>query len=289
MICPLCSGTELRHLVAVEPYSIAVCQGCGVGLTLPFPEPEQIAAVNAEIYQVEQRINIYLDLRNHLERRYRRQLRRIVRSKPSGKLLDVGCSIGLFVNQANLMGFRAEGVELNSACAAYGARTFGVTIHASLPEPAFSAEDAYDVVTLFDVLEHVPDPHRFLVEIRRLLKPDGLLVVQTPNLDSLMAALLRGKWGWLSPPDHLYHFSATSLPPLVGKAGFRIKGLYSWEPAGAFAGSLLEAIVPARFPGNLVRKLIRFSRVIAITIFVVQFSWCRKLKGGLVVVEATPD
>lgn len=289
MICPLCAGTDQVERFAVAGYSIAVCQGCGVGLTLPFPDPETSAAVNSTIYQVENRIAAYLNLRKDLERRYRRQLTRIAALKPSGRLLDVGCSIGLFVNQANLMGFHAEGVELNQTCAQFGARNFGLTIHAALPEPGGGFDGTYDVVTLFDVLEHVTNPLQFLASISRLIKPGGLLVVQAPNLDSLMAAVLRDKWAWLCPPDHLYHFSASTLPALLAKAGFSVTKVHTWEPPRVFAGNLLEALVPEAFPGNLVRKLVRFSRVLEIPIFLLHLFWCRRLKDGLVVVEATPE
>lgn len=287
MNCPLCASTNFITWDNVGLYSIDVCQGCGVGLTTPFPDSAEISDTNTTIYNVDQRISIYLNLRKYLERRYRRQLKRIRLCKPSGKLLDVGCSIGLFVNQANLMGFHAEGVELNRACAEFGINAFGVTIHSNLPEPDESIDDGYDVITLFDVLEHVSDPVMFLAKIKRILKPDGLLIVQTPNLDSLMAELLRDKWAWLSPPDHLFHFSSSTLPRLICKAGFKVNNKYTWEPPNDFAGNLLEAYIPSSFLGNIFRKLLGICRIVELPVFLVQSFWWKKFKGGLVVVEAT--
>lgn len=289
MICPLCDSTDFVKWEHVGDYDIMLCQGCGVGLTTPFPDNPGMIDTNSSIYSIDRRIAVYMDLRQRLERRYRRQLRRIACCKPYGKLLDVGCSIGLFANQANLMGFHAEGVELNRACAEYAARTFGLTIHSDLPEPGPSDDDGYDVVTLYDVLEHVPDPVSFLARIRRILKPDGLMVIQTPNLDSLMAELLRGKWAWLSPPDHIFHFTSATLPQVIIKAGFAVINRHTWEPANDFAGNLLEAFIPDGIIGNLLRRILRISRVVELPILLLQGIWWRKLRGALIVIEATPE
>jgi 2-polyprenyl-3-methyl-5-hydroxy-6-metoxy-1,4-benzoquinol methylase len=88
-----------------------------------------------------------------------------------------------------------------------------------LREAHFSAEE-FDVVTLFHVLEHVLDPYSFLLEVNRILKENGLLVIRTPNIDSLISKVVGKYWSWVDPPRHLFYFSPDTLKKMLEKTGF---------------------------------------------------------------------
>lgn len=189
MICPVCSTDAFSTWGKVNNHTIERCQKCGLGITSPFPEPGELAAVNQETYLLEQRIATYLSRHEYFKKRYRRQLRDIKVLKPGGRLLDIGCNIGLFLNEARAAGFDPTGVELNTGCAEYARTSFGLDVHSEYLENIAFKTGAFDVVTMYDVLEHIPNLHGILAEIHRILTPGGLLVVQSPNLDSLMADL----------------------------------------------------------------------------------------------------
>lgn len=147
-------------------------------------------------------------------------LRRIsLRAPKGGTLLDVGAATGTFVELANIAGFAAEGVEL-SAYAAGAAQVKGLKVKQGRLEDAGYPGNHFDVVTLFDVFEHITDPKGLLAEVSRILKPGGLLVVNTVDADSLYARILGKYWHLILPPEHLLYFSVKNFASFVERNGF---------------------------------------------------------------------
>lgn len=282
MKCPVCSGGVFSEWGRVNGFVIQQCTSCGLGITTPFPGPEERGAVNRETYTLDERIKTYTSRRACFEERYRRQLRDIASFRQSGELLDIGCNIGMFLYEARSAGFDVAGVELNQECAGYARAHYSLDVRSEYLEHAGFAADSFDVVTMFDVLEHVPDLHAILEEVLRVLKPGGLLVVQSPNLDSVMADMTRPDWSWLSPPDHLYHFTPGSLMTLLVQSGYKVPLLKTWEPADDFCIDVMHAKLGSSFPSRIARKLLRVSGLAALAVSGIQKSWWRRQRGALV-------
>lgn len=137
-----------------------------------------------------------------------------------GKMLDVGCAAGFFVKAAKERGWDAMGVEPSHWLAKYGRDKLHVdarqgTIH-TLKLPANSV----DVITFWDVLEHVPDPTADLKEAHRILKPGGLLVVNYPNFGSNLAKIAGRKW-WFLLSVHLWYFTPKTIDEILKRNGFQ--------------------------------------------------------------------
>jgi 2-polyprenyl-3-methyl-5-hydroxy-6-metoxy-1,4-benzoquinol methylase len=175
--CFVCGGTDLLSSLKTGAYSVQVCSGCGLGVTHPFPEAEELQAINAETYPLDERVSTYLGKQNYFERRYRGYLQAIQRFVPTGRLLDVGCNLGLFLKVAIEHGYSVTGVEINEPCAVWGRTRWGLDVRAGALEDCGFGKGAFDVVTLFDVLEHVPNPRGLLRAVRPLLGGDGSEVV----------------------------------------------------------------------------------------------------------------
>jgi len=153
-----------------------------------------------------------------------------------GKILDVGCGKGEFLFSAKKRGWEPYGVEPSENLANFASKEYGLNIRTATVREAVYPDDFFDVITLNMVLEHVDDPKQLLSEIRRILKPKGLLFIEVPNTDSFMlkaAALyfrLKGK-NWsplLSPlhyPFHCYGYNISSLKHLLAKQDFNMKKL----------------------------------------------------------------
>jgi len=167
-----------------------------------------------ELY-VEEREGRVLTFRRHL-----RPLQRIVGPANGSRLLDVGCHIGVFVDVAQQGGWDAWGME-PSRWAAEQARAQGLqVVNGTLATSGF--EDAsFDVITLWDVIEHVPDPTGELRQVHRLLKPGGVAVIHTIDIESLFARLMGHRWPWLMEM-HLYYFSPRTLRRMLEGIGFEV-------------------------------------------------------------------
>ena len=142
-----------------------------------------------------------------------------LKSKPNGRLLEVGCGSGATLEFMNELGWQAEGVDFDPA-AVEQARRRGLTVHLGTLAEQKLPENTFDAVVARHFIEHVPDPIDILRECRRLLKPGGLLVLITPNARSWGHRLYLANWRGLEPPRHLRIFTRSSLAATSRRAGF---------------------------------------------------------------------
>ena len=199
-------------------HTIVKCRQCGLVYTNPRLDGAQIldsyVAVEDPLY-LEEREGRVLTFERHL-----RPLEKI--KPPPGRLLDVGAYTGVFVEIAARHGWDAWGVE-PSHWAVGEARARGLQMLEGTLDSAELQSDAFDVVTMWDVIEHLTDPFRELQNAHRVLKPGGLLVVHTMDIDSLFARIMRSRWPWLMEM-HIYFFSHRTLRAMLEKARFRTLG-----------------------------------------------------------------
>lgn len=136
------------------------------------------------------------------------------------RLLDVGASNGAFVLAANEAGFTAEGIEINPMLAAWAWRMSGAPICCGRFEDAGWPHGSFDVVTMHDVIEHFPSPGAVLLQIGQILRPGGLLVVDTPDAGHAEAREAGLGWKHIRPKEHLWYFSEETLGRLLERTGF---------------------------------------------------------------------
>jgi len=195
--------------------TILQCLDCGLLYTSPRLRPDNLLQEYQEardddyFLQCEARsINAYFSLAA------------IRRHAQSGRLLEVGCSTGFFLNAARL-NFEVEGVEPSSWAREYAEKQLKLKISAATLEAARFPDAHFDVAVLNDVIEHVPDPAGLLREVARVTKPGGLLYIVTPDCESLSARILGGRW-WGLRPAHIYYFSRRTLAELAAKNGYKV-------------------------------------------------------------------
>lgn len=162
-------------------------------------------------------------LRRALQVGLDKRARTVMRFRRGGYLLDVGCATGIFLNgMRRFPGWTLHGVDPSEHAAAIARRLPGVQIVTGTLEQAAYPDAMFDAVTLWDVFEHLHDPAATLQEIRRVLKPDGVLALRVPNLSSWDAKLFGRGWAGLDTPRHLYLFDRVTLPRMVESQGFRV-------------------------------------------------------------------
>ena len=154
---------------------------------------------------------------------------RVTMRRPQpGRLLDVGCATGSFLFAMQQRGWQVQGVEPVAHAAAQAQQTFGLDVYNGLLEEAAYTANSFDVITLWDVLEHVADPLATLTEVARILRPNGLLLFSLPNPNSIEAHLFGGSWiGW-ERPRHLFLIPPALVPAYVQQVGLTFTGIESF-------------------------------------------------------------
>jgi 2-polyprenyl-3-methyl-5-hydroxy-6-metoxy-1,4-benzoquinol methylase len=142
-----------------------------------------------------------------------------LKSKPNGRLLEVGCGSGAMMESMKELGWQVEGVDFDPV-AVEQARSKGLTVHLGTLTEQELPGNTFDAIAANHVIEHVPDPIALLRECRRLLRPGGLLVLITPNASSWGHRLYLADWRGLEPPRHLHIFTRSSLAATCTQAGF---------------------------------------------------------------------
>ncbi len=244
--CPYCAGQELApwlhnvtdHLQrASGTWSFLRCRACGSAVLHPAPRPEDLAALYPEVYSFHPgvargsgpwgRIVAALEERLFFRAQYRAQLRLITRAigaaRPDSTLLDLGCGIGQRLLSFRRLGYTVHGLDFQQPVVDYLRDQLGVAATCGdlgalreLFEPA-----SFDVVTAFQVLEHVPSVRSLMGDVFRSLKPGGWFVATVPMGDSFQADVLGARWcGVREAPRHLSLPSHTGLQKLADHTGF---------------------------------------------------------------------
>lgn len=139
-----------------------------------------------------------------------------------GTLLDIGCGLGWYVAEANVRGHKAIGIDPNKGMISYGKKRVEPNLFAASYE-TFTSKQKFDYVTLCHVIEHIPDLPALLSKIKTLLKHNGLVLIATPNIDSLMFKIFKCRWYPMLPTEHVWQFTPKALKRILEDEGFKIK------------------------------------------------------------------
>jgi SAM-dependent methyltransferase len=193
------------------------CRDCGLLFISPRLRSDLILSSYAE-----GKDPVYVSQMEARERTFAISLKRIERVLGrTGRLLDIGTAAGGFLAAAKARGWRAEGCEPNKWLAEWGSRHYGVRIRpGSVFEQAYEPA-SFDVVTLWDVIEHTTNPREMLEHCRSLLRPGGVLVVNYPDVGSWIARLLGRRWLFLTSV-HLHYFDRRTMGRLLESTGFSV-------------------------------------------------------------------
>lgn len=215
--CWICDG-PLAPCARLAPEPFSECERCGFILR-PDLDAEALARTYAGGAYEEIRGEQYLSELPDRRRDARVRLGYIQPWAPMGSLLDVGAAGGAFVAEAQTRGYRARGIEPVPSFAAAGREQLGVDVQTTSIEGADLEEESYDIITMWHVLEHVPEPLGQLRRIGAALRPAGILAVEVPNAGSAVALRMGAAWPSLEPNVHVNQFAPETLRLLIERAG----------------------------------------------------------------------
>ena len=219
--CPICEQDETELLFDKDALSVVICKQCQLRYVNPRVSRQTLEAEYTETYYPPDKVErIRTDSMEWLQMHERlTELEQQHRTK--GRLLDVGCGIGTFLSLAREHGWEPSGIDPSKSGSAFAQEKYKLDVRCADIFEADFPSAYFDAIVLYHVLEHISDLNPFLSELRRVLKPEtGTLVIEVPNGESLQSRLQKADWPYVHPHDHLYYFSAYSLPKLLRKHGF---------------------------------------------------------------------
>ncbi len=223
--CSFCGGSKRSPLYEKEGFRVVQCTQCHLGYV---ENPPPLGVLLSDCYGrqyfeggCEGPFQSYLrekDLRIESGRGRVKEIREYV---DGGRLLDVGCATGFFLEAAKPY-FEVSGVEPSTFASRHAREELGLPVVTGDLFEARFPDASFDVITMWDVLEHVSDPMAYLREARRILKPRGHLALSTGDAGSFNAKFSRERWGLVSPPWHLYYIPRRLLVRMLGKTGYHV-------------------------------------------------------------------
>ena len=239
-------------------YSILECLECRIAVTYPFPsEEELIRLYSCGNYRTNtgKRFGVVIEYLVYLSRVLKRT--RINKYVRPGRILDIGCGRGLFLDVMRNVGWNAIGTELNKETASYARKVYGLEIlTGDLIKHKLDGE-SLDAININQVLEHLKNPNEILIECRRLLRKDGLLLISVPDLRSLQFVIGKENWFLLDLPFHLFHFTEEGLVDLLKTHGFEIRRIKRFSKEYSPFGWLQTLLNTSGIPFNLLYNLLK--------------------------------
>ncbi len=275
--CPLCGSSERKKLYDSnindfdtkdfkitdsqygKHWTFFKCKSCGFVYSNPTPTKELLEKIYSSIEDPD-----YDSEEEGRSDNFKRILKRIKKIKNSGTLLDVGAATGIFMKLAKERGFEVEGIEPSLWAAKKAEEKYGFKIHNTTFEN-FETDKKYDIITMLDLIEHVENPLEILKKANSLLNKNGLLVLVTPDIDSLLRKITGSRW-WHFRPPHVNFFNIKSLKFALNKEGFEIISIkpYHWKFSLYY---LISRFNIGRKIYDKIRVLKRISEKIKIKLF----------------------
>lgn len=217
MPCSICYSDDYQTWFSEQRYSIVRCNHCGFLYLNPRPIKSNNHQPVEDLTFLQQ---FNLMNKNQKIIFFRERLAEIARYKKHGRLLDVGCGTGTFLEVANRAGYVVMGVESSRWAIEYMRINYNFPVYYGMLRDAKLADESQDIIVMWDSLEHVPDPAKTITEVYRILDPDGILAISVPNLKSMLS--LSRNANALKPDMHLSYFSYRTLKKLIEDRGFRM-------------------------------------------------------------------
>lgn len=250
-----------------------ICHGCGLISQFPQPSFAEFKTLYPEAYHTHtHRSESFL-----AKRGLHRRCQIITKDREPGSLLDIGCGTGRFMRFIrDNYGWKVCGVEVDEVASKIGRELHDLQIFTGDIDQIHFPDNSFDAVTLWDVLEHIPDPKDQLIEISRILKPEGILVLRLPNSDSWDAKLFGKNWAGYDSPRHFYVFNLSVLEKLLFQTGFSIVNVRT--DIGSypnFVKSIQFTLTGKGLSESFVKAVVRLLSSIPAQFMMYPFTWLK--------------
>lgn len=255
LICPACQYPDGKNAYVINGFSILRCGSCKTLYVRDIPDRVSLDKIytDSDYYDLEPQ-SAKRVMNEHL-----RRLKIIGDYANKGRILDVGCANGVFLDCAKSDGFETFGIEISPRNVSIAYSKGHNVFLGSLEEYSISnPKERFQIITCLDVIEHVESPLNFIKLLSEHLLPDGMLLISTPNYSGVVAKLLGKRDVFLTPPEHLNFFTIQGLLLLAKQA--ELSCIYK-TTFGNLTENELERVILRHFPKSfkMVNPILKFG------------------------------
>jgi SAM-dependent methyltransferase len=223
-ICNICKSENVEHYLDKDVWELLRCRNCNLVFVGNIPSDENLRVMYDRYFFSDGQKAPSEGLELESNPTYRNALKRVHALEKTGfkegKLLDVGCGTGIFLKGAS--SFDSMGLDVSEYGVAFAVDNLGVRAKQGSVFDCGSENGPFDVVTMWDVIEHVSDPDSYMEKVSEIVRPGGLLALSTGNIDSMMFRFQKTNWHLLIPPLHLFYFNPKNISILLRNHGFEV-------------------------------------------------------------------
>lgn len=228
--CPNCLKYYSKELYIIDGFSISQCLNCELIYMNPRLSTDEVNSLyRKKEYFFNSGPVIKYGYRNYpgleplLMKNFKKRMQTVLRYKDNGKILDIGCAAGFFLKVASDFGWQVYGSDLSPFAKKYCYDRYAIDISIDGLGGKDYPDNFFDVVTMWEVFEHFPEPSLYLYEAHRILKKGGYIFISTPNIDTWLYKCAKKHWvGFNKAKEHLCYFSPKTITAFLRKSGFRI-------------------------------------------------------------------
>lgn len=209
--CFICGNNEFMPIGPLGSRTLRKCNMCGLQFLDPAPDEEALREIYADYYKAWGIEYLEEEVSRMKRNTFTSYMNKIKKFMPGGKMLDIGCATGEFMSVAQASGFEVYGVEVAPPGIYRCRELFGAgrVIGGTLREGDFP-QNYFDVITLSDVIEHIAEPHLFLDILANILKPEGVLMIVTPDTSSRLSRLMGHRWPHYKE-EHVFYYNRSNI------------------------------------------------------------------------------
>ncbi len=222
--CPVCTKKHTKHLYTVKGFNLVRCLSCSMVFVNPRIPDKELYTIYADKYfhndnSGYEDYELTAPLRIKTFSKWYNEINRYLKTT-EGLALDIGCAAGYFLQVLDENGWEVEGIELeNEMCTCVTDKGYRVY---DTPLEYFEKENKYDLITLFDVFEHLPNLHTNIKKLTKILADNGSIALVTPDYNSLQRKLLGKRWFQFKPREHIQYFTLQTLEKAITPLGLHV-------------------------------------------------------------------
>lgn len=285
--CKICKSTDIVKINKVLTFKLLRCLKCQVVFIFPQPRKSSVEKNNLQIYDSECSAKQYFNMQKIFHRRAETSISILKKYIKKGEILDVGCNYGFYLQSFKKEGYNTCGIDISKNVAEYNKTKMGIkTIVGKFDTYNFKDKN-FDIITMFDVLEHFSDPQEVIDKVKKNLKNNGVIIIQTPNFQSIMSRITGLKWSWLLIPQHQFIFSIKTLKILLKNNGFKVLYISTWDDLHEFINNILLIFgIKSSGKSELIHRILVKIKYV---LFPISILWNSYNLGGEILIYAQKE